>query len=72
MVLDYLRGLGDAVGPWLYLIAGGLAFAEAAVMIGVVLPGETALLLTFSSPLVPVADALAELFEAVAGTVRWS
>jgi hypothetical protein len=35
-------------------------------------PGETALLLTFSSPLVPVAEALAELFEAVAGTVRWS
>ena len=43
-VLDYLRGLGDAVGGWLYLIAGGLAFAEAAVMVGVVLPGETALL----------------------------
>jgi hypothetical protein len=35
-------------------------------------PGETALMLTFSSPLVLVADALAELFEAVAGTVRWS
>jgi hypothetical protein len=35
-------------------------------------PGDTALLLTFSSPLVPVAEALAELFEAVAGTVRWS
>ena len=35
-------------------------------------PGETALLLTFSSPLVPVAEALSELFEAVAGTVRWS
>jgi len=35
-------------------------------------PGETALLLTFSSPLVPVAEALAELFEAVAGTVQWS
>ena len=35
-------------------------------------PGGTALLLTFSSPLVPVAEALAELFEAVAGTVRWT
>jgi hypothetical protein len=35
-------------------------------------PGETALMLTFSSPLVVVADALAELFEAVAATVRWS
>jgi len=35
-------------------------------------PGDTALLLAFSSPLVPIAEALAELFEAVAGTVRWS
>lgn len=35
-------------------------------------PGDTLLLLSFSSPLVPVADALAELFEAVASTVRWS
>ncbi len=36
--------IGDAVGLWLYLIAGGLAFAEAAILIGMVLPGETALL----------------------------
>lgn len=36
--------IGDAVGAWLYLIAGGLAFAEAAILIGMVLPGETALL----------------------------
>lgn len=34
-------------------------------------PDGTMLLLSFSSPLVTVADALAELFEAVAGTVRW-
>ncbi|MEJ2869703.1 DedA family protein [Actinomycetospora sp. OC33-EN08] len=43
-MLEFLRGLGESVGPWLYVIAGGLAFAEAAVMVGVVLPGETALL----------------------------
>ena len=43
-VLDFLRGIGESVGAWLYVIAGGLAFAEAAIMIGVVLPGETALL----------------------------
>jgi membrane protein DedA with SNARE-associated domain len=36
--------IGDAVGAWLYLIAGGLCFAEAAILVGMVLPGETALL----------------------------
>ena len=36
--------IGDAVGPWLYVIAGGLCFAEAAILVGMVLPGETALL----------------------------
>jgi membrane-associated protein len=39
-----MRSIGDTVGLWLYLIAGGLAFAEAAVLVGMVLPGETALL----------------------------
>lgn len=39
-----MRSLGDAVGSWLYVIAGGLAFAEAAILVGMVLPGETALL----------------------------
>lgn len=39
-----MRSIGDAVGSWLYLIAGGLAFAEAAILVGMVLPGETALL----------------------------
>jgi membrane-associated protein len=39
-----LRSIGDSVGQWLYLIAGGLAFAEAAILVGMVLPGETALL----------------------------
>jgi membrane protein DedA with SNARE-associated domain len=36
--------IGDAVGVWLYVIAGGLCFAEAAILVGMVLPGETALL----------------------------
>lgn len=39
-----MHHIGDAVGVWLYLIAGGLAFAEAAIMVGFVLPGEIALL----------------------------
>lgn len=39
-----MRSIGDAVGWWLYIIAGGLAFAEAAILVGMVLPGETALL----------------------------
>jgi membrane protein DedA with SNARE-associated domain len=39
-----LRTIGDSVGLWLYAIAGGLAFAEAAILVGMVLPGETALL----------------------------
>jgi membrane protein DedA with SNARE-associated domain len=39
-----LRVVGDSVGSWLYLIAGGLCFAEAAILVGMVLPGETALL----------------------------
>jgi membrane-associated protein len=39
-----LERVGNSVGAWLYLIAGGLAFAEAALLVGMVLPGETALL----------------------------
>ncbi len=39
-----MRTIGDSVGSWLYVIAGGLAFGEAAILIGMVLPGETALL----------------------------
>src|SRR3954454_10533016 len=44
MFENILRSIGDSVGQWLYLIAGGLAFAEAAILVGMVLPGETALL----------------------------
>jgi membrane-associated protein len=44
MFEHFMRTLGDAVGSWLYVISGGLAFAEAALLVGMVLPGETALL----------------------------
>ena len=44
MFESILRSIGDGAGSWLYLIAGALAFAEAAILIGMVLPGETALL----------------------------
>lgn len=43
-MIDFLERIGDAVGAWLYVIAGGLAFGEAAILLGMVLPGETALL----------------------------
>lgn len=36
--------IGDSVGLWLYLVAGAFAFAEAAILVGMVVPGETALL----------------------------
>jgi membrane protein DedA with SNARE-associated domain len=39
-----LRTIGDAVGLWLYAVAGAFCFAEAAILVGMVLPGETALL----------------------------
>ena len=41
---EFLKHLGDHVGAWLYLIAAFCAFAEAAILIGLVLPGEAALL----------------------------
>ena len=44
MVLLFLQRVGEQGGGWLYLIAGFLVFAEAAIMIGLVFPGETALL----------------------------
>ncbi len=39
-----MRTIGESVGLLLYVIAGGLAFAEAALLVGFVLPGEIALL----------------------------
>lgn len=44
MLERILTSIGDTVGAWLYVIAGGLCFAEAAILVGMVLPGETALL----------------------------
>ena len=44
MFESILRSIGDSVGLWLYVIAGALCFAEAAILVGMVLPGETALL----------------------------
>jgi membrane protein DedA with SNARE-associated domain len=43
-VTEFLQRVGEHVGPWLYVITGGLAFGEAAILLGMVLPGETALL----------------------------
>lgn len=43
-VTEFLQGLGNHGGWWLYVLLGGLAFAEAAFLLGIVLPGETALL----------------------------
>jgi membrane-associated protein len=39
-----MHHIGNAVGVWMYVIAGGLAFSEAAFLVGFVLPGEIALL----------------------------
>jgi membrane-associated protein len=46
VVLLFLQRVGEQVGGWLYLICGFLVFAEAAIMIGLVFPGETALLVS--------------------------
>jgi membrane protein DedA with SNARE-associated domain len=44
MFEHFVEQIGDAVGVWLYVIAAALCFGEAAILIGMVLPGETALL----------------------------
>jgi membrane protein DedA with SNARE-associated domain len=41
-LVDAILGLG---GPLAYLVVGSLAFGEAAAFIGLVLPGEVAVLL---------------------------
>jgi len=43
-VTTFLKHLGEHIGTWLYLLAALFAFGEAAILIGLVLPGETALL----------------------------
>lgn len=44
MFEHWIESIGNTVGVWLYVIAGALCFAEAAILVGMVLPGETALL----------------------------
>jgi membrane protein DedA with SNARE-associated domain len=39
-----LEDVGRALGPWTYLLVGVLAFAEAAAFLGLVVPGETAII----------------------------
>jgi len=43
-VTEFLKSVGEHVGAWLYLIAAAFAFCEAAILVGMVIPGETALL----------------------------
>jgi membrane protein DedA with SNARE-associated domain len=43
-VTELLKRLGEHTGSWLYIIAAVLAFAEAAILLGMLVPGETALL----------------------------
>ncbi|MEU0045749.1 hypothetical protein [Streptomyces werraensis] len=51
---------------------GGEALPSVTLDYQVPVPGtETHLLLTFSSPLVQIADAMVALFDAVAGSLRW-
>ena len=44
LVTEFLKHLGEHVGAWLYLISAFCAFTEAAILVGMVLPGEAALL----------------------------
>ena len=44
MFESILETIGRDVGSWMYLIAAFLVFAEAAFLLGLVFPGETALL----------------------------
>jgi membrane protein DedA with SNARE-associated domain len=39
-----LEDIGRALGPWTYLLVGVLAYAEAAAFLGLVVPGETAII----------------------------
>jgi membrane protein DedA with SNARE-associated domain len=40
-----LEGLGDGLGPWSYAFVGGLAFLETSAFVGLVAPGELAVVL---------------------------
>ncbi len=45
MILHLLEPILNLHGWWVYLLVGGLVFAEAAMLIGFVFPGETAVIL---------------------------
>jgi membrane-associated protein len=40
-----LTDLADTLGPWTYLLVGGLAFLETGAFVGLIAPGETAVVL---------------------------
>ena len=40
-----LDGLGDGLGPWSYVLVGALAFLETSAFVGLVAPGELAVVL---------------------------
>jgi membrane protein DedA with SNARE-associated domain len=40
-----LEGLGDGLGPWSYALVGALAFLETSAFVGLVAPGELAVVL---------------------------
>ena len=40
-----LTRLAEALGPWTYVLVGGLAFLETGAFVGLVAPGETAIVL---------------------------
>jgi membrane protein DedA with SNARE-associated domain len=40
-----LEGLGDGLGPWAYVLVGGLAFLETSAFVGLIAPGELAVVL---------------------------
>jgi membrane protein DedA with SNARE-associated domain len=42
---ETLIRIGETLGPWTYLLVGALAFAETGAFIGLIAPGETAMLL---------------------------
>jgi undecaprenyl-diphosphatase len=41
---EVLEDVGRALGPWTYLAVGLLAYAEAAAFLGLIVPGETAII----------------------------
>jgi undecaprenyl-diphosphatase len=43
-VAQVIEDVGRALGPWTYLFAGGLAFLETGAFVGLIAPGETAVL----------------------------